>query len=62
MELFITAVGLLLIIEGLPYFINPNGMKNIAGILLAMNSRNLRIGGLVLMSTGLVILYVVHGI
>lgn len=62
MELFISAVGLLFIIEGLPYFINPDGMKRIAGILLTMNPRNLRIGGLVLMSTGMVILYVVHGI
>ena len=60
MELFISAIGLLLIIEGLPYFINPNGMKTIAGYLLTANARQLRIGGFVMMVIGLVILYVFH--
>ena len=60
MELFISAIGLLLIIEGVPYFINPKGMKTIAGYLLSINPRQLRIGGFVMMMTGLVILYVFH--
>lgn len=60
MELLISAIGLLLIIEGLPYFMNPNGMKSMAGYLTTVNSKNLRIGGFVMMTTGLAILYVFH--
>ena len=60
MELFISAIGLLLIIEGLPYFINPNGMKGMARYLMTVETKNLRIGGFVMMTCGLAILYVFH--
>ena len=60
MELFISTMGLVLIIEGLPYFMDPNGMKSMAGYLQTVNSKNLRIGGFVLMAAGLAILYVFH--
>ena len=60
MEIFISALGLLLIIEGLPYFITPNGMKGMAGYLITVETRKLRIGGFVMMTCGLAILYVFH--
>ncbi|MFQ5432057.1 MAG: DUF2065 domain-containing protein [Nitrospinota bacterium] len=60
MELFISAIGLVLIIEGLPYFMSPNAMKGMAGYLRTVESKNLRIGGFVMMVTGLAILYVFH--
>lgn len=60
MEIFISAIGLLMIIEGLPYFINPNGMKSIAGYILEAETKKLRIGGFVMMTCGLAILYVFH--
>lgn len=61
MEIFLSALGLLLIFEGLPYFIVPDEMKKMAELMTQAASRSLRIGGFALMVTGLVILYVVHG-
>ncbi len=58
MELFFSAVGLLLIFEGLPYFINPEGMQKMAELLQSANPAMLRMGGFFLMITGLMILYV----
>ena len=60
MDVFISAIGLLMIIEGLPYFINPNGMKSLAGYLMTAQTKTLRIGGFVMMTCGLAILYVFH--
>jgi len=60
MELLISAIGLVLILEGLPYFINPDGMKNMAQFMSTVESKTLRTAGFVLMLTGLVILYVFY--
>lgn len=60
MELFISAIGLVLIIEGLPYFISPNGMKGMAGYLMTVETKKLRVGGFVMMACGLAVLYVFH--
>lgn len=57
MELFMTAFGLVLIIEGLPYFVSPNLMRRYGLLMAAMDGRVLRIGGLALMLIGLGILY-----
>ncbi len=58
MELFFSAIGLLLIFEGLPYFINPEGMQKMAELMRDANPGTLRTGGFLLMITGLMILYV----
>lgn len=57
MELFMTALGLVLIIEGLPYFISPAMMQRYALLMASMDARVLRVGGLALMLIGLGILY-----
>lgn len=57
MKLFMAALGLLLIIEGMPYFIGPESMKLYALRMASMDSRVLRFGGLILMLAGLGILY-----
>lgn len=61
MELFMTALGLVLIIEGLPYFIGPLMMQRYALAMATMDPRVLRAGGLILMSLGLGILYAFVG-
>lgn len=60
MKLFLSAVALVLIIEGLPYFINPNGMKNMAKLVHDSNPGTLRTAGFVMMIVGLFILYAYH--
>lgn len=57
MELFMTAVGLVLVIEGIPYFISPRMMQRYALTMAAMDPHVLRFGGLTLMLVGLGILY-----
>lgn len=57
LELLVTAVGLALIIEGVPYFLFPGGVKSMASQMLRMSPRTLRIIGLVNMLIGLVIIY-----
>ncbi|MBI5178979.1 MAG: DUF2065 domain-containing protein [Nitrospinae bacterium] len=61
MELFVSAVGLVLIFEGLPYFIAPLAAKNMAAFMAQTDPRVLRVGGFLLMLTGLGILYVFRG-
>ncbi len=58
MKLLFSAIGLLLIFEGLPYFLNPGGMKKMAEFLINAEPKNLRITGFALMLVGLLILYV----
>lgn len=61
MELFMTALGLVLIIEGLPYFISPQMMQRYALLMASMDGRVLRFGGFTLMLAGLGILYAFVG-
>ncbi|MEE8483294.1 MAG: DUF2065 domain-containing protein [Nitrospinota bacterium] len=61
MEIFLSAIGLVLIFEGLPYFISPDSMKNMARFMSEADSRTLRFAGFALMATGLILLYFIHG-
>lgn len=61
MELLMTTLGLVLIIEGLPYFISPLLMQRYALNMASMDTRVLRVGGLILMSLGLGIIYAFVG-
>jgi len=57
MKLFFAAIGLVLIFEGLPYFLKPDGMKNMARFIVDAEPSTLRMGGLALMIVGLILLY-----
>jgi len=59
MKYFITALGLALIIEGLPYFLFPAGIKQVLATMQELPEHILRVFGLTIMLIGLVILYVV---
>ncbi|HDJ28680.1 MAG TPA: DUF2065 domain-containing protein [Proteobacteria bacterium] len=59
MKYFITALGLALIIEGLPYFLFPAGIKQVLASMQELPEHILRVFGLTIMLIGLAILYVV---
>ncbi len=60
MKLLILLVGLILILEGLPYVAAPEGMRNWLKKLSEMNPGQLRSMGMIAMSIGLAICYVVQ--
>ncbi len=57
MKFFICVMGMVMIVEGLPYFAFPKKMKEMVNMLLAMEEPILRRFGLALMMTGLFIVY-----
>ena len=54
-NMFLAALGLALVIEGLPYFLAPDAVKKMAVRMQELSSGSLRIIGLVSMIGGLVI-------
>ncbi len=60
MKLFLTVLGLLLIVEGLPYFAFPEKMQGALEQIRQMPPGYLRVMGFVAMAIGLMICYVVQ--
>jgi hypothetical protein len=58
MDYFLCVIGMVLIIEGLPYFAFPDKMKNFVQKMLTMPSGALRRFGFVLMLGGLFLVYI----
>lgn len=56
-NLFLIALGLLLVVEGLPYFCFPEGMKKAASMIKDIEPRNLRVFGIIAMLAGLLLIY-----
>lgn len=57
MELFISALGLAMVLEGIPYFTFPGKVKELAKRLPALPNGAIRIFGLSIMALGLVVVY-----
>lgn len=57
MEFFLSVIGMVMIIEGLPYFAFPDKMKTWVGKIIISPSSSLRRFGLVLMLLGLSLVY-----
>ncbi len=55
MKFILTVIGLVMVIEGLPYFAFPEKMKQILKTMLEMPESSLRVFGFVLMSVGVAI-------
>ena len=53
----VTAVGLMLVIEGILPFLNPRGFKQTLSAVTQANDRVLRVAGLASMIVGVVLLY-----
>lgn len=60
MKLFITLIGLILVLEGLPYVAFPEAMRRWLTQLLEMGPDQLRFVGLISMTIGFVILLLVR--
>ncbi len=58
MEFFLSVIGMVMIVEGLPYFAFPDKMKAWIGKIIVSPSSSLRRLGLVLMALGLLLVYV----
>ena len=57
----ITAVGLVLALEGTLYALAPGGMKNVMRSALDMPEQTLRIAGLVTLGLGVIIVWAIRG-
>jgi uncharacterized protein YjeT (DUF2065 family) len=57
MEFFLCVIGMVMIVEGLPYFAFPNKMKTWVGKIITSPDGSLRRFGLVLMVVGLSLVY-----
>ncbi|MDX1763675.1 MAG: DUF2065 domain-containing protein [bacterium] len=57
MELFLSALGLAMIIEGLPYFIAPNKLKALARRLPELPGSVIRTFGFTIVLMGLLTIY-----
>lgn len=54
------AVALYLVLEGLMPFLNPDALRRALSRLTQLDDRTIRIGGLLSMAAGLVLLFVVR--
>jgi hypothetical protein len=57
----VTALGLLLAIEGLLLALFPDGLKRMVAEVLARPSQSLRLGGIISASIGVAIVWLVRG-
>jgi uncharacterized protein YjeT (DUF2065 family) len=57
MELFLSALGLAMLIEGIPYFSAPNQIKALAAKLPTLPNRVIRTFGFTIMVLGLLVIY-----
>ena len=58
MAIFICAVGLMMIFEGIPYFCFPTQLKEYAAKLTELPNSTLRVIGFIIMIIGLVVAYI----
>ncbi len=60
MQDLLTALALLLVIEGIIPFVSPDGLRRMLATLAEMDDRTVRITGLVTMLIGVGLLYLVR--
>ena len=58
MDFFLCVLGMVMIVEGVPYFVFPDKMKIWVRKVLAMPDLQLRRTGMILMGLGLFLIYV----
>ena len=61
MKFFFSVIGMVMIIEGLPYFASPAKMKEVVKKIINLEDTHLRKFGFVLMLAGLCIVYFAMG-
>lgn len=58
MDYFLCVVGMVMIVEGAPWFVSPDRMKRWLETLTALSPETLRRWGLVMMAAGLLLVYI----
>ena len=58
---FLSAVALMLVIEGILPFVGPAVMRQVFATMAALDNRRLRLTGLLSMAVGIILLYAVRG-
>lgn len=58
MEFFFTVIGVVMVIEGMPWFLSPQGVKKMLIQILPLPERTMRSMGLILMLAGLATVYI----
>lgn len=58
MKFFLCVVGMVMIVEGLPWFAFPEKMKKVLTMMFVQPESQLRVMGIVLMLVGLVLVFV----
>lgn len=61
MELLLTVLGLVLVLEGAPWFLSPRRCKALLLALAEVGDMPLRLAGLTAMLLGLILVYLVRG-
>ena len=61
MKFFFSVIGMVMIVEGLPYFASPAKMKEVVKAIINLEDAHLRKFGFVLMLAGLCIVYFAMG-
>ena len=61
MDFIVTVIGMVLIVEGIPWFLSPEKTKSFLAQIQLLSNRQLRLYGLVLMGIGLLIVRFVTG-
>jgi uncharacterized protein YjeT (DUF2065 family) len=61
MKLFILVMGMVMVVEGLPYFAFPERMKQVLAEIQKMAPERLRIFGLISMLAGVFLCYLAQG-
>lgn len=56
-----TAIALVLVLEGLLWALSPNAMKRAAAVALGLANEQLRIGGLVAVALGVLLVWLLRG-
>ncbi|MBU0462145.1 MAG: DUF2065 domain-containing protein [Proteobacteria bacterium] len=57
MKFFFCVIGMVMIVEGLPYFAFPGKMKEMVQMMISLEDTKLRRFGFILMLAGLCIIY-----
>ena len=58
MNFFLCVIGMVMIVEGLPYFIFPEKMKQVILMITQFPEKSMRLFGGILILIGLVIVYI----
>ncbi len=61
MKFLLCVIGVVLVFEGVPWFLSPQGLKKVLRQLISLPDGSLRMMGFCLMMTGLLLVYLAVG-